>query len=131
MAAGKKKNAADEKLRQSMRRFVDAHGHREDQDVALVLISGDQDFLPDLSDFRHRQGIVVVLLHNRLAPDHFRRAADVAMDFHELVRDVPVRATSQGPVQYTELRVSNVPSQGELTGPSSVANKLEEMTRPW
>ena len=40
VAAGRKKNAADEKLRQDMKRFVDTHAAREE--VTVVLISGDQ-----------------------------------------------------------------------------------------
>ena len=44
------KNAADEKLRHAMRRFADLHGFP----AAIVLISSDIDFAPDLCDLRHR-----------------------------------------------------------------------------
>lgn len=44
------KNAADEKLRLSMRRFSDLHG----SPAAVVLVSGDVNFASDLCDIRHR-----------------------------------------------------------------------------
>jgi hypothetical protein len=44
------KNAADEKLRQSIRRFADIHG----SPAAIILISGDINFAADLNDLRHR-----------------------------------------------------------------------------
>jgi hypothetical protein len=44
------KNAADEKLRQSIRRFADIHG----SPAAIILISGDTNFAADLNDLRHR-----------------------------------------------------------------------------
>jgi len=44
------KNAADEKLRLSMRRFADLHG----SPAAVVLVSGDVNFASDLCDIRHR-----------------------------------------------------------------------------
>lgn len=47
---GTQKNAADEKLRQCMRRFGELHS----APAALLLISGDINFAADLSDFRHR-----------------------------------------------------------------------------
>lgn len=47
---GTQKNAADEKLRQCMRRFGELHS----VPAALLLISGDINFAADLSDFRHR-----------------------------------------------------------------------------
>lgn len=48
--ASTSKNAADEKLRQSMRRFADTHGFP----AAVVLVSGDINFASDLCDLRHR-----------------------------------------------------------------------------
>jgi hypothetical protein len=44
------KNAADEKLRQSIRRFADIHG----SPAAIIVISGDINFAADLNDLRHR-----------------------------------------------------------------------------
>ncbi|KOB70958.1 putative limkain b1 [Operophtera brumata] len=50
---GTQKNAADEKLRQCMRRFGELHT----APAALLLISGDITFAADLSDFRHRKNM--------------------------------------------------------------------------
>lgn len=47
---GSQKNAADEKLRQCMRKFIELYG----SPAVIVLISGDINFAADLSDFRHR-----------------------------------------------------------------------------
>jgi len=44
------KNAADEKLRQSIRRFAEIYG----SPAAIILISGDVNFAADLCDLRHR-----------------------------------------------------------------------------
>jgi hypothetical protein len=49
------KNAADEKLRQSIRRFADIHG----SPAAIILISGDINFAADLNDLRHRYSLPV------------------------------------------------------------------------
>lgn len=132
VATGKKKNAADEKLRQVMRKFVDTYAGDE---ATLVLISGDQDFLPDLMDFRNRRGVRVVLLHNRVTGDNLKRAVDEAHDFHELLADVPARPGPNQPLQYTELQIGNVPSAAEMAAergrPVDVDKKLEEMARAW
>lgn len=44
------KNAADDKLLQSMRRFADIHG----PGATIVLISGDSNFATELYDLRYR-----------------------------------------------------------------------------
>ena len=49
------KNAADEKLRQTIRRFADIHG----SPAAIILISGDINFAADLNDLRHRYSVSV------------------------------------------------------------------------
>jgi meiosis arrest female protein 1 len=54
VSSARKKNAADEKLRQAMRKFVDTFAP-ECPDLAVVLISGDVDFVADLSDFKRRR----------------------------------------------------------------------------
>lgn len=93
VTAAKKKNAADEKLRQAMRKFVDhalAMGHAGRR-TTVVLISGDADFLSDLSDFKHRKSIRVVLLHNGHAAEPLLKAAHETYDFHKMLEDVPAR----------------------------------------
>lgn len=59
---GTQKNAADEKLRQCMRRYAELHANIAIAPVklqarpAILLISGDINFAADLSDFRYRLG---------------------------------------------------------------------------
>ncbi len=54
------KNAADDKLRQSLRRFAQTYS----RPATVVLISGDGNFAMDLSDLRHRHNFQVICLHN-------------------------------------------------------------------
>ncbi|XP_077300823.1 meiosis regulator and mRNA stability factor 1-like protein isoform X8 [Arctopsyche grandis] len=66
---GTQKNAADEKLRQCMRRYAELHANvvltpRKSQTrPAILLISGDINFAADLSDFRYRKKMEVILVH--------------------------------------------------------------------
>ena len=46
--AANRKNAADDKLKQIMRRFADIHR----DGARIVLISGDMDFAADIADFK-------------------------------------------------------------------------------
>ena len=57
------KNAADDKLRQSLRRFAQTFC----RPATVVLISGDGNFAMDLSDLRHRHNFQVICLHNAAA----------------------------------------------------------------
>ena len=63
--ASNRKNSADDKLKQIMRRFADLHrdGSR------IVLISGDMDFAADIADFKRRMCLSVILLHNSNASE--------------------------------------------------------------
>lgn len=56
---GTQKNAADEKLRQCMRRFGELHT----APAALLLISGDINFAADLSDFRYRYDFLLFIAY--------------------------------------------------------------------
>ncbi len=129
VAAGRKKNASDEKLRQAMRHFVDNYTKHFVCPVTLVMISGDQDFAPDLSDYRRRSRVHVVLIHNRLAPDILKKCAVEALDFHDMCLDVPERPVQAAtPFQYTEILVSNLPSSYETNG-AQIERKLEEQVK--
>lgn len=81
------KNAADDKLRQAMRRFADTHQHP----AAVLLISGDINFTPDLSDLRHRKRIHIILLHNYQAAEALTSCANEHYLFENLVQNTPVR----------------------------------------
>ena len=81
------KNAADEKLRQSIRRFADIHG----SPAAIILISGDINFAADLSDLRHRKKIHVILLHKENTSEALILCANEHYDFTELMEPLPSR----------------------------------------
>lgn len=83
------KNAADEKLRQCMRRFADTYGAPS----AILLISGDVNFAADLSDLRHRKKIHVILLHKQNVSKALILCASEHHCFTELTNSIPVRAT--------------------------------------
>ncbi|XP_028415936.1 meiosis regulator and mRNA stability factor 1-like [Dendronephthya gigantea] len=53
------KNAADDKLRQSLRRFAQTFS----RPATVILISGDGNFAADLSDLRHRHNFQIICLH--------------------------------------------------------------------
>lgn len=85
------KNAADEKLRQSIRRFADIHG----SPAAIILISGDINFAVDLSDLRHRKKIHVILLHKENTSEALILCANEHYNFIELMEPLPSRTVTK------------------------------------
>lgn len=81
------KNAADEKLKQSIRRFADIHG----SPAAIILISGDINFAADLSDLRYRKKIHVILLHMKHTSEALILCANEHYNFSELMESLPSR----------------------------------------
>lgn len=90
--ASTSKNAADEKLRQSMRRFADIHGFP----AAIILISGDINFASDLCDLRHRKKLHVILLHNSSCSIALILCAHEHYNFEQFVMPLPSRGASKG-----------------------------------
>lgn len=78
------KNAADDKLRQSLRRFA----HTYHPPCTLVLISGDVNFAPELKDLRHAHNITITLVHNRQASDALKVFANNLFLFDDLLQDL-------------------------------------------
>ncbi|EZA49569.1 Limkain-b1 [Ooceraea biroi] len=103
------KNAADEKLKQSIRRFADIHG----SPAAIILISGDINFAADLSDLRHRKKIHVILLHKRNTSEALILCANEHYDFTELMEPLPSRTPAKGIESY-DLLVSNLPDEKDV-----------------
>lgn len=85
------KNAADEKLRQSIRRFADIHG----SPAAVILISGDINFAADLCDLRHRKKIHVILLHKENTSEALILCANEHYDFTQLTESLPSRTPAK------------------------------------
>lgn len=89
-----KKNAADEKLKQLMRRFADLHRSPLALSARIVLISGDMDFAADIADFKRRMRLSVILLHTNNCSQHLINAASQHYNFQELMSSVEIRQES-------------------------------------
>ncbi|KAK3875906.1 hypothetical protein Pcinc_019252 [Petrolisthes cinctipes] len=81
------KNAADDKLLQSMRRFADIHG----PGATIILISGDSNFATELYDLRYRKNLRVILVHNAHAQDSLKLCAHETALFSEVTQQLPQR----------------------------------------
>ena len=78
------KNAADDKLRQSLRRFANTYPAPS----TVVLISGDVNFSPELNDLRHVHNITIVLVHNQFASDALKVFAHRLISYDKFLEDV-------------------------------------------
>uniref|UniRef100_A0A8D0GSX9 Meiosis regulator and mRNA stability factor 1 n=1 Tax=Sphenodon punctatus TaxID=8508 RepID=A0A8D0GSX9_SPHPU len=81
------KNAADDKLRQSLRRFADTHT----APATVVLVSTDVNFALELSDLRHRHGFQIILVHKNQASEALLHHAHELIRFEEFISDLPPR----------------------------------------
>uniref|UniRef100_A0AAY4A251 Meiosis regulator and mRNA stability factor 1 n=1 Tax=Denticeps clupeoides TaxID=299321 RepID=A0AAY4A251_9TELE len=89
------KNAADDKLRQSLRRFAETHT----APATVVLVSSDVNFASELSDLRHRHGFLVILVHKNQVSGALLQHAHHHVAFEEFLTDLPPRM----PVKSQEL----------------------------
>ena len=78
------KNAADDKLRQSLRRFA----HTYPAPATVVLISGDVNFSMELNDLMHLHDLNVVLLHNVNASNALKAFATTLVNYEAFIADV-------------------------------------------
>ncbi|KAG8181656.1 hypothetical protein JTE90_017014 [Oedothorax gibbosus] len=110
------KNAADDKLKQCMKRFVDTHG----SPATLLLISDDVNFASDLSDFRHRHNIRIILIHRGHAHQSLLTCAHEHHNFLTITQNLPTRSPAKPennrpceldvtglPVNYRENHIKN------------------------
>uniref|UniRef100_A0A8D3CI45 Meiosis regulator and mRNA stability factor 1 n=1 Tax=Scophthalmus maximus TaxID=52904 RepID=A0A8D3CI45_SCOMX len=81
------KNAADDKLRQSLRRFAETHT----APATVVLVSSDVNFASELSDLRHRHGFQVILVHGNHTSSALLQHAHRQVAFQEITADLPPR----------------------------------------
>ncbi|BFZ17881.1 hypothetical protein BsWGS_20919 [Bradybaena similaris] len=81
------KNAADDKIRQSLRRFSDSHP----PGTRVILISSDVNFASDLSDLRHRKKFDVVIIHNAYVSEALLSCATEHHLYEDLIKDLPDR----------------------------------------
>ncbi|KAK7501530.1 hypothetical protein BaRGS_00007334 [Batillaria attramentaria] len=100
------KNAADDKIKQSLRRFADTHP----PDTKVILISSDVNFATDLSDLRHRKHMYVILIHQRHVHDALIACAHEHYGFDDIFADLPLKAPSKNLV----LVVQGYPRDADL-----------------
>ncbi|KAF7989775.1 hypothetical protein HCN44_008449 [Aphidius gifuensis] len=103
------KNAADEKLKQSIRSFADVHG----SSAAIILISSDIDFAVDLSDVRHKKKLHVILLHNNYSSKELILCANEHYNFMKLMESLPARTPAKV-FERHDLLISNLPTHKGL-----------------
>uniref|UniRef100_A0A8C8IRQ0 Meiosis regulator and mRNA stability factor 1 n=1 Tax=Oncorhynchus tshawytscha TaxID=74940 RepID=A0A8C8IRQ0_ONCTS len=130
------KNAADDKLRQSLRRFAETHT----APATVVLVSSDVNFASELSDLRHRHGFQVILVHKSgQTSDALLQHAHRHVAFEEMVADLPPRQAVKSQVGFRDraeyaiifkLQV-NVPSpiRRDLSSPRSASDSERHVDR--
>ncbi|XP_025836484.1 meiosis regulator and mRNA stability factor 1 isoform X1 [Agrilus planipennis] len=111
------KNAADEKLRQSLRRFAEIYR----APAAVALISSDVNFAADLSDLRYRKKMHVILIHNTNVADALILCANETYSFSVITGNLPEHKTKICPVQPVDLFVTNLPLNCDI---GKIKNRL-------
>ncbi|XP_061175452.1 meiosis regulator and mRNA stability factor 1-like isoform X2 [Saccostrea echinata] len=115
------KNAADDKIRQSLRRFADTHS----PPATVVLISTDVNFAADLSDLRHRKKFDVVLIHSRKVSEALKICATKNIVYEELVKDIPKRQAEVVEDGGLELEVTGLPNN---VSEKKIQNRLKKLS---
>lgn len=85
------KNAADDKLRQSLRRFA----HTYPAPSTVVLVSSDVNFSSELNDLRHVHNMTIVLVHSRFTSDALKVFAQQLVSYEQFLEDVEGPKQSQ------------------------------------
>ncbi|XP_072416257.1 meiosis regulator and mRNA stability factor 1 isoform X3 [Chiloscyllium punctatum] len=115
------KNAADDKLRQSLRRFADTHTAPS----TVILVSSDVNFALELSDLRHRHGFQIILVHKNQVSDTLLQHAHKHFKFEEFVSNLPPRLPEKTPQCHTLLYVYNLPLNRDS---KQVSNRLRRLS---
>ncbi|XP_058567837.1 meiosis regulator and mRNA stability factor 1 isoform X7 [Neofelis nebulosa] len=115
------KNAADDKLRQSLRRFANTHT----APATVVLVSTDVNFALELSDLRHRHGFHIILVHKNQASEALLHHANELIRFEEFISDLPPRLPLKMPQCHTLLYVYNLPANKDG---KSITNRLRRLS---
>ncbi|XP_033630021.1 meiosis regulator and mRNA stability factor 1-like isoform X2 [Asterias rubens] len=115
------KNAADDKLKQSLRRFADTHN----PPATVVLISGDINFARDLSDLRHRNNLRVILVHRDEASEALKACANQTIAYQDIVHELPFRSPAKTVSESNTLIVHNLPSRKDV---SQLRNRLKQLS---
>uniref|UniRef100_A0A4W3HYD8 Meiosis regulator and mRNA stability factor 1 n=1 Tax=Callorhinchus milii TaxID=7868 RepID=A0A4W3HYD8_CALMI len=115
------KNAADDKLRQSLRRFADTHT----APATVILVSTDVNFASELSDLRHRHSFQIILVHKVQVSDALLQHAHKHVKFEEFVSNLPPRLPEKMPQCHTLLYVYNLPLNRDS---KQVSNRLRRLS---
>ncbi|XP_075686265.1 meiosis regulator and mRNA stability factor 1 isoform X2 [Rhinoderma darwinii] len=115
------KNAADDKLRQSLRRFADTHT----SPATVVLVSTDVNFALEISDLRHRHGFHIIIVHKNQASEALLHHAHELIRFEEFISDLPPRLPLKPQQCHTLLYVYNLPTNRDA---KSISNRLRRLS---
>ncbi|XP_043086800.1 meiosis regulator and mRNA stability factor 1 isoform X2 [Puntigrus tetrazona] len=118
------KNAADDKLRQSLRRFAETHA----APATVIVVSSDVNFASELSDLRHRHGFQVILVHKSQASSALLQHAHLRAAFEEFISDLPPGMVVKSQAVSTVTRTANASPQS-LTVPSAAGKPAEQQQR--
>ncbi|XP_077101697.1 meiosis regulator and mRNA stability factor 1 isoform X3 [Siphateles boraxobius] len=119
------KNAADDKLRQSLRRFADTHA----APATVIVVSSDVNFASELSDLRHRHGFQVILVHKSQASSALLQHAHLRVAFEEFVSDLPPGMVVKSQVVCGAARPVSASPQGHTLLPAAVNPAEQQRSR--
>ncbi|RWS15365.1 meiosis arrest female protein 1-like protein [Dinothrombium tinctorium] len=116
------KNAADEKIKEQMSKFVDTHGAK----ATVMLISGDVNFAPTLRGFRDRIGVKIIVMHNSAVSQELINCADRALfNFAEFCADIVSRPSTAPDTGEVHIRVDGLPQN---TPRPVIRSQLQQLT---
>uniref|UniRef100_A0A673MG66 Meiosis regulator and mRNA stability factor 1 n=1 Tax=Sinocyclocheilus rhinocerous TaxID=307959 RepID=A0A673MG66_9TELE len=115
------KNAADDKLRQSLRRFAETHA----APATVIVVSSDVNFASELSDLRHRHRFQVILVHKSQASSALLQHAHLCAAFEEFVSDLPPGMVVKSQPSFSLLFVHHLPTHRDA---KAVANRLQRLS---
>uniref|UniRef100_A0A673AI09 Meiosis regulator and mRNA stability factor 1 n=1 Tax=Sphaeramia orbicularis TaxID=375764 RepID=A0A673AI09_9TELE len=118
------KNAADDKLRQSLRRFAETHT----APATVVLVSSDVNFASELSDLRHRHGFQVILVHGNHTSPALLQHAHHHVAFQEITADLPPRMLVKAQPSFNLLYVHNLPVNCDKSLRNAVKLRLRRLS---
>ncbi|XP_041789108.1 meiosis regulator and mRNA stability factor 1 isoform X2 [Chelmon rostratus] len=118
------KNAADDKLRQSLRRFAETHT----APATVVLVSSDVNFASELSDLRHRHGFQVILVHGNHTSSALLQHAHCHVAFQEITADLPPRMLVKAQPSFNLLYVHNLPFNCDKSLRNAVKLRLRRLS---
>ncbi|KAI3352277.1 hypothetical protein L3Q82_005255 [Scortum barcoo] len=118
------KNAADDKLRQSLRRFAETHT----APATVVLVSSDVNFASELSDLRHRHGFQVILVHGNHTSSALLQHAHCHVAFQEITADLPPRMLVKAQPSFNLLYVHNLPVNCDKSLRNAVKLRLRRLS---